>query len=84
MVGHPCPVLRRRLGGRRIESAIDLQGVAADDLSADDLRDPDRDPRLPGPGRAGDDQDAGQPRESDRPSIRSRARSRYSFTVCTR
>jgi hypothetical protein len=50
-------LVTRRLRGRRIEAAVDLEGVATDDLPAQPKGDKRCEPRFPGAGRAANDQD---------------------------
>jgi hypothetical protein len=76
MVPDAPPLSRRGLGGGAVETAVNLQGVAADHLAADPLGQSDGDPRLPRTGGTEDDQQAqtGPPWRvisSVRPRIRS-------------
>lgn len=60
VVGNARPILPRRLRRGRVESAVDLKRVAADDLAADRFRDPERDVGFPGPRGTAEDEDRGQ------------------------
>jgi hypothetical protein len=44
------PLRRCRLGGSGVESAVDLKGVAADDLASETGSELDRQPRFTRPG----------------------------------
>lgn len=60
VVGNAGPILPRRLRGGRVEPAVDLERVAADDLAADRFRDPEREVGFPGPRGTAEDEDRGQ------------------------
>lgn len=77
-MGNAGEIRGGRLGGRDVEAAINLQGVAADDLAAQAQGEGDRDVGLTGAGGARDDQQARVQREPRPPASPSRAWSRSS------
>ena len=54
VVRHALPLFGGRLSRRRVETAVDLERIAADDLAVDPARDLDREFRLAGSGRTDD------------------------------
>jgi hypothetical protein len=80
MVRDALPVLQGRLGGGHVEAAIDLEGVAADDLAAQELGETQCEVGLSGAGGAENRQQAQAFFRERRVSPR-RSASWYSFTV---
>jgi hypothetical protein len=83
MVRDARALLGGGLGGGCVEMAVDLQGVAADDLAAELFGELDRQAGLAGPGGTEDDEEF-QIISPGRRMWRSRERSWYSLSVSRR
>ena len=58
MMRHPAPIFQGGFGRRDVEAAIDLQGIAADDLSVESLGNAEREIGLAGAGGSQDNEQA--------------------------